>query len=575
MKRTTITTSCILLFVSFLQSCSAHEGSPPPVDNKIIPSERLIDWGRAGVWYNGVKGIPVFPVGINVKNAPYNAYGDGVHDDTAALQAAINACAIGQAVYIPEGTYYISGPLGLKSNMAVRGAGPDKTKVIQHSNSNIFTMIGRDSYAYANAVSGYTKGSDTVVVDDATGFQVGDLVRLDQLNDPDLVTSAGTSGNCNWCGRLNGGRALKEDALVKEINGTSIKLNHPLYFTFKSAFDPELGRQSREPIRYAGVEDLYIESAPEATEGSGVFLYFAVYCWVKNIESYNTPKKHVNMYTTCYGCEVRDSYLHGAKYFTGDDGYGISMSLGAFDTLVENNALYYMHVPIVIESGGAGNVIGYNYVERTEHRDPDWFIYHMGTHGAHPHMNLFEGNVVAKVAVDDTWGSGSHNVFFRNRITRENLGKPVYGEIVAVIAQAYNYYMTFVGNVLGIPGCQGPVEQIPCQNLWMNPVLWRIGFSGVSLGYPTDTKVSQTLIRTGNWECPTNAVQWDPNISDRNIGDSLYLTIKPSWFGVLDWPPFTPERAGFNPSSPNKIPAQVRFENGPAVGLPYGTARGY
>ena len=545
----------------FLLSCSVQKSSPPPGQNTLLPADRVVDWGRAGVWYNGVKGIPMFPAAINVKNAPYNAYGDGVHDDTAAIQAAITACPAGQAVYIPEGTYSITGSLNLKSNMAVRGAGPDKTRIIQHTDNHIFRLAGRDSYAYANAVSGYTKGSDTIVVDNASSFQVGDIVRLDQLNDPALVTSLGTEGNCNWCGRGNGARAMLEDALVKEINGTSVKLNRPLNISFKSALDPELGRQAREPIRYAGVEDLYIESAPEATDGSGVYLYFAVYCWVKNIESYNTSRKHVNLYTTCYGCEVRDSYIHGSKSFDGDHGYGICMSLGAHDTLVENNILYYMHVPIVIEAGGSGNVMGYNYVERTEHRAPDWFIYHMGTHGAHPYMNLFEGNVVGKVEVDDTWGSGSHNVFLRNRITRENLGQPVTGDILAVGVLAWNYYMSFVGNILGTVGCPGPVEQIPYQSAYLNPVLWKIGYTGVTTGYPSDSKVAQTLIRTGNWECPTNAVQWDPNIADRNIPDSLYLTTRPSWFGILAWPPFTPEKAGFNPSSPNKIPAQVRFEN--------------
>jgi PKD repeat protein len=540
----------------------------------IIPAERVVDWSRAGVWYNGVKGIPAFPVAINVKNAPYNAYGDGAHDDTAAIQAAITACPVGQAVYIPEGTYRLSGTLSLRSNMAVRGAGPDKTKIIQHSSSNIFRLSGADSYSFTNAVSGYAKGSDTIVVESASGFQVGDIVRLDQLNDPTLVTSAGSEGNCNWCGR-DGARSQFEDALVTSISGTSIKLSHPVYLSLKSDFDPELGRQSRVPIRNAGVEDLYIESAAEATAGSGVYMSFAAYCWVKNIESYNTARKHVNMYSTCYGCEIRDSYIHGAKSYGGDYGYGISLSLGSFDTLVENNALYHLHVPIVIEAGGAGNVIAYNYVERSEHHDPSWFIYHIGTHGAHPHMNLFEGNVVGKVEVDDTWGSGSHNIFLRNRISRLNIGQPVSGDILAVGVLAWNYYMTFVGNVLGTVGCEGPVEQIPYTSTYDNPVLWKIGYTGTSTGNPTDARVKGTMIRTGNWECPTNAVQWDSSIADHTIPDSLYLTAKPSWFGILAWPPFTPEKSGFNSSNPNKIPAQVRFENGPAVGLPYSTPEGY
>ena len=52
------------------------------------------------------------PSGTSVKSAPYNAYGDGVHDDTAAIQACINACASGGAVAVPAGTYLINPTVG-------------------------------------------------------------------------------------------------------------------------------------------------------------------------------------------------------------------------------------------------------------------------------------------------------------------------------------------------------------------------------------------------------------------------------------------------------------------------------
>jgi polygalacturonase len=61
---------------------------------------------------------------INVKNAPYNAVGDGVTDDTAAILAAINAVSSkNEAVYLPAGTYLVSSAITInKSNIIVVGA---------------------------------------------------------------------------------------------------------------------------------------------------------------------------------------------------------------------------------------------------------------------------------------------------------------------------------------------------------------------------------------------------------------------------------------------------------------------
>lgn len=556
-----------LTIAGILGSDSTSQTVTVGSSSAVIPPDRLIEWSRAGVWAQGVKRIPErTTIFCNVRTAipgsSLVARGDGASDDTAALQAALNACPEGQVVYVPEGSYVIADSLVIRKGISVKGDGPTRTRIVQHANTSVLRIEGSavSDEAIVNVTAGFAKGLDTVTVSNAGSYRVGDMVMMDQRNDPELVTQVGEGGVCDWCGRDGGARAMAEVLLVRSISGNMITFNRPLHYHYGREFAPQLSIMSRSYVRNAGVEDLHIEAATGNTEGGGIILKYCAYSWVKNVESYNIPGKHFEMSWGSYGNEVRDSYIHHTPRYDGDHGYGGNIHAYASDNLVENNIFYYLHLGVVIGSaGGAGNVIAYNYMERTQHHQPNWFIGHIGTHGAHAYMNLFEGNVVSKTGSDSYWGSGSHNVFFRNRITRENPGQPVNNDINAVQINSLNYYVTYVGNILGTPGCAGVVEQIPLESRWENPTLWVIGFAeDSSLGYPSDPKVKQTLIREGNWECPTNAVQWSAGA--QVIPDSLYLSSKPPWFGMLAWPSFTPERVGFDPANFNKIPAQIRFE---------------
>ncbi len=74
--------------------------------------------------------IPTRPTGTGtILNAhtTYGADNTGATDATAAIQAALNAATSGSVVYIPTGTYLVSHLLNLKSNVSLRGDGPDAT----------------------------------------------------------------------------------------------------------------------------------------------------------------------------------------------------------------------------------------------------------------------------------------------------------------------------------------------------------------------------------------------------------------------------------------------------------------
>jgi parallel beta-helix repeat protein len=79
------------------------------------------------------------PEVINVKLGPYFAKGDGITDDTAAIQAAITAAASGGVVFFPVGTYIVSttpssGTIFTisASNITLRGSGM-KASIIKSS----------------------------------------------------------------------------------------------------------------------------------------------------------------------------------------------------------------------------------------------------------------------------------------------------------------------------------------------------------------------------------------------------------------------------------------------------------
>lgn len=58
---------------------------------------------------------------INVEN--YGAQGDGVADDTTAIQNAINACPTGGTVVLPEGTYKTTSALVISDDLTFQGSG--------------------------------------------------------------------------------------------------------------------------------------------------------------------------------------------------------------------------------------------------------------------------------------------------------------------------------------------------------------------------------------------------------------------------------------------------------------------
>jgi hypothetical protein len=115
--------------------------------------------------------------------------------------------------------------------------------------------------------------------------------------------------------------------------------------------------------------------------------------------------------------------------------------------------------------------------------------------------------------------------------------------------------MSFVGNVLGLPGQMGG---------WSyetgSTAIWMLGWDDWP-PYPRDPQVTATALRHGNFDFLTNSVVWDPAIAERNLPPSLYLTGKPTFFSAgsgYAWPWVDPTAA----TPALTLPAKARYDAG-------------
>ena len=121
---------------------------------------------------------------VNVKD--FGAVGNGVHDDTEAIQAALDKTG---AVFLPQGNYLISGTLGVSSNTRVFGAGKDLTKISMSSSVNeVYHTI-----ASANAVSIDARLAKNDTVDTLCSQYVENIVIEDLTIDTNVYARPANS----------------------------------------------------------------------------------------------------------------------------------------------------------------------------------------------------------------------------------------------------------------------------------------------------------------------------------------------------------------------------------------------
>jgi hypothetical protein len=361
---------------------------------------------------------------------------------------------------------------------------------------------------------------------------------------------------------------------VTGINGATVTTSRPMYYTFKSGLSPTARTLAFE-VSQAGMENIRIDSSG-ANHGASslIFMGNALFCWVKGVETYmgggNSGSAHVHIGWS-HGAEVRDSYFHYGFAFASGANYGIQIMWANSDHKIENNIVRVTRHGFVHEGGGAGDVFLYNYSDDIHEDDLSYLGASLINHGAHPYMNLYEGNVISHLIADQYWGTSSHNVLFRNHLWGDEtmpsaaewlypagaLTKPSWAFRPVEIWSQQHYY-SLVGNVLGVTGkWQNPnwsgyaVLTSGCGN----DAMYNYGCDFNSGANP-DSQSYSTSINHGNYDLKTNGVTYWDGGSNHTLRQSMYYSSSPGFFGSCAWPAFGPDLVPVAKT----LPAKARYE---------------
>jgi hypothetical protein len=473
-----------------------------PIDP--LPPDRRITW-QPGV----VGGIPTVPVAVNVRAAPFNAVGD----DTAAFRSAINAVTSSGAVWIPAGSYRLTGKLTIGRSIVLRGAGLQVTHLLFDHASDAIEFVTYQRGPWVNIAAGHTRGSTQLIVADGSSFTPGGYTEIQQANDPAVMYTL-PEWNQSWAANSVG-----QIVTIVGVTDNQLTITPSLRLDLQSALTPTI--RSQRFVEQAGLEQLHLKRL-DTSDTHVVTFKNVANVWMRDCISELAAKAHVTV-EAGYHVEIRDNTFNDAtQWGGGGHGYGVVLGLHVTDSLVENNLFRHLRHSMLIQLGANGNVFGYNYSREPYQSDgTNWTPPDISVHGHYPFENLFEGNIVQEVGIADYWGpAGPYNTFFRNRVEAEDID----------LEDSSN-----TQNLLG-------------NELVTGDIVW-----DQDSRYPHHIDPA-TLLRQGNRI--HDALIWNPPNTDHFLPVSYYRTAQPAFYGCLSWPSLGADLPG------GTNPARERYLHG-------------
>ncbi len=471
--------------------------------SQVLPVERQFDWEKAGIDGEFKTGGLAF----NVLES--GARNDGSIPVEDILQAIIDENQDRLiTLYFPAGTYRFTSSVKLKDSVIIKGEGAEETilNFDLDGSGHLFEAVGQASFL-SNVIGPALKGSNTISTATVGDLLPGDLIRIYQ-NDDHLVIS-------DWA-RQSTGQIVE----VLQVDEGVIVLKDKLRMTYSIENSPKI--EKIKAISNVGINCVrMVRQDQSINQTSNIRFRYARNCWVQGIVSEYCNFSHLELaYST--NILVSGSYFTNAFDFGGGGkAYGVVAHFSTGNCLIQNNIFEKLRHSMLVQAGASGNVFGYNYSINPywdEIFSPSNAAGDIVLHGNYPYANLFEGNIVQNIVIDNSHDvNGPDNTFFRNRAE-------LYG--IIMFPSPASDRQNFIGN--DVSNAQADL--------------------GFFITFGNEHYLFGNLIK--NEIIPENTSMLEDS--------SYYLRTKPAFHGHFPWPAIgTPLASSFYPN-----PALHRYQRG-------------
>jgi len=486
----------------------------------------------------------------------------------------------------------------------------------------------------ATWTAGYTQGTTTISLGSVPNLKVGNYIILDQDGDKttpanDFVASdnSNVTTECNdefFAEDTNGGRGHSttgsrsknygaatvsgtssacangkftnrvQSQVVKLTqcdgnttvghacaSGTNVTISPGLYAPNWNSGNNPGAWWANGQIQGTGLENLSMDHSGSASLVTGVFIWNAANCWVKNVRSIKPVRSHIGWQFSSH-IEVRDSYFFGTLDGSSES-YGMEIEESS-DQKIENNIFQQVTTPF-LQGSDSGTVFAYNYGTNDLYTSATWLIPTIDTHDGGTSYTLVEGNVGSGHWQDQIHGTHNADTDFRNYWSGTEPGKNQ--QTVPENINTHSRFGNYIGNVLGTAGYHtiyqtnfpgGACVRSAATAAAFQTSIWGIGWSADS-GSPQDlcenggspapnVVINADLLtvtssfRWGNYSVVTQASDTPSNSGIRFVASevptgltlysnavpanqqlpaSFYLSQKPAWWNTEPWPAIGPD----------------------------------